>query len=324
MRFHATNDKAPGAKRLSLYRRAWLHWGSDEFGGAHSVSAEVTFRGSYRGGIGFEVRFDGPSAETPIDAAVFLGPLSVFAGTSMGSTLNRWLRVRPGHSREIGVQLSGSDGAVSRLAYTTFQWSLWTDPEHQVRPSKYVREQGGLSRWYCMRRGYTHPIGRVLDIALGRTAYTTEDVAEVDAVAHLQDGPYPLTLTLRRSRWQRPRSPRGITRVAVEYEVVPVAEGGPGSCPTGKESWGVDNGLVSASTRELSAAEAADPAPWAPLAVGAFTERVLAQRARYGWRQAVAASLVDSEVTIEIDPPEAALGNLGLLLGVDGCVASCA
>lgn len=282
MFWHTSDDSAPGAPRFSLARRMFIHWGPDS--ADRSAHLDVYFRHSHSHGWGGYLRFDGTYAETPIDAALFLGPAFAFAGTSTGRRLCRWLRVQDGHSRQIGLELRRPEGGWRNLAHWTLTWSAWTDPDHQVRPTKYVINKEGLSRWYVARRGYVNPIGAVLDRALGKVAYTLEPVEEPqEAVAYLSDGAYPLTLQLERATWQRPRSRRRDERTSVEIRVDSVTEGGPGFCPTGKYSYGDEDGIAGCFTRQLTAREASDPERWVPIAVAHFTEVILRDRARYGW-----------------------------------------
>jgi hypothetical protein len=280
--WHASDDRAPGAPRISLARRMFIHWGPDN--ARHDAHLDVYFRHPHSHGWGGYLRLDGPGAETPLDAAIFLGPAFAFAGTSVGRRLCRWLRVPDGSSRQISIELRRPEGGWKRLTHWTLCWSLWTDPEHQVRPTKWQRDHEHLSRWYVARRGYIHPIGDVLDQILGKTVCTTAKDDPIDAVAHFADGPVPLRVTLETRTWRRPRSPRTTTMISAWVDVTPTSEGGPGLVPTGKYSYGKEDGLCGTSVRELTPCEAADSDRWVPIAIASFTESVLHDRARYGWR----------------------------------------
>lgn len=287
-----TKEKRPGSPRWSIARRMHCWWGGhsdDET--RHSASCEFYALGAtHNHGWGFEIRLDGPHAETPIDVSVTAGRLmSVFASTSLGSSLCRIFGVRDEHSREFEFRISLGDGHF-RWANATIQWSVWTDPDHQII-TKWQREHQGFSRWYLARRGYIHPIGRILNLIWGKTKYTKEEIQTAEATAHLEDGPYPLALTLERATWKRPRWPRAaLVRTAVEYRVKSTAEGGRGYAESSYKYGG--DGLVSSSTRTLSTFEAANTEIWIPVAVASFTEQVLKDRARNHWK-------APSEPTVE-------------------------
>jgi hypothetical protein len=288
VRWHSIPEKNEGAPRWSWGRRFFVHWGPD---GAHrSAHAEVYWRSTHRHGLGWYLRFDGPGAETPIDAAVFAGRSSIFVGTSVGRRLNRWLRLpEGGGSRKIGIELRTPDGGRAHLAHWTLTWALWTDPEHAVRPSRYVIEREGLSRWYLARRGYVHPVGDLLDRVLGKPVHTLVESDPVQATVHLEDGAWPVLVKLETRTWKRPRSPRSVVSREAWVDVVLTSDGGRGGPPNGRWKYGGADGLYGCGTRELTQHEAADPARWVPIAVGRFTEAILLDRARYGWKPTVPA-----------------------------------
>lgn len=282
---HSTPEKVTGAPRWSWGRRFFLHWGPDE--NRQSASAEVYWRAAHRRGLGWYVRFDGPGAETPVDAAVFLGRSALFVGTSAGRRLCRWLRLpEGGGSRQIGIELRPPDGGRKHLAHWVLSWHLWTDPDHTVRPTKYVIDREGLSRWYVLRRGYVHPIGGLLDRVLGKQVHTLVESDPVPATVYLADGAWPVTVTLETRTWKRPRSPRVVTSCEASVDVVLVADGGRGGPPNGRWKYGSEDGLYGCGTRELTVWEAADPGKWVAVAVGRFTEAILKDRADYGWKSA--------------------------------------
>lgn len=265
-------------KRFAVNRAVFAHWGPDK--NQHQAHVEIAVR-QMAWTWGAKVRLDGPYAETPIDAALYLGPVAVYAGTSLGVRLCRWLRMPDHGSREISVEAQGSDrGAGEHWAATRWvlRWALWTDPEHAVMLGG---EKRGASWWYRIRRGYTHPIGAVVDLALGKVKYSTDTLASVDAVGWLPEGGYPLHLKLTRATWKRPRSPKAVVRRDVDWEVVPQSEGGPGMAQTGRIKWGSDDGICAASTPPLTARQAHYPNQWIPAALGSFTTQVLRDRARY-------------------------------------------
>ena len=279
-----TNEKRPGSLRWAVARR--MHWwwgghGDDEC--RHSASCELyALGGTYNHGWGFEIRLDGPYAETPIDAMVSAGRLvSIFASTSLGRGLCRALGVRDEHPRGVEFRISLGEG-VFRWTNATVLWSLWTDPDHQVL-TQWQRKNAGLSRWYQARCGYIYPIKWVLDRLWGKTTYTAEALETAEVTAHLEDGPYPLALTLERATWNRPRWPRpALRRTPVGYQVKSTAEGVRGYAESSYKYGG--DGLVSAATRALTSFEAADPESWIPIAIASFTERVLKDRARNHWK----------------------------------------
>lgn len=243
-------------RRGLLAKRLTVHWGSDQ-----AIVMEVYSFARTQSGIGGHLRFDGPTAETPLHALVSIGaPLAVYANASNGRRLNRCLNVQSGQAREIGMRVSKMDLRWHRgWKHLLLEWSLWTDPKHQVLLSN---ERKNLSRWYQVRRGYVHPIGAVLNAILGKENYATEVVAEDDAVAYLEDGPYPLSLSLERAIWKRPRLPwASASRTTVEYRVKPVSEGGRGFAEDGYK-FGHPNGLTASSTPPLTKAQAATPVTW--------------------------------------------------------------
>lgn len=294
-------DKNPGDGRLTFARRWFWHWGPDE----HREDAHLDVYANRKPdhGWGFQLRFDGPDAETPIDAGLFLGRwLVVFSGTSKGRRLNRALRVRgwekgdpyQAGSREIEFRLqSGRDCAGQWAENFLVQWSLWTDPEHHVmgrwhrkRMIEQGRSRAATAAYEHIRRGYHHPARAVLDRILGKTVHTCEKSEPVPAVVCMPEADYPVTVTLERRTWKRPRSPRAWLRSAdADVEVVNTRDGGLGFVPTGKVKYGYDDGIVSTTGgRQLTAREAADPGLWVPIGIAAFTGSVLKDRARYGYR----------------------------------------
>ena len=110
---YALDDDRRGAPGRSYGRRHFWHWGPEE--NRSDAHVDVYLNRPPGHGWGFMLRLDGVNAETPLDAAIWLGRwLYVFAGTSKGSRLNRWLRLIPtkdNHwqvSREISLRLSGT------------------------------------------------------------------------------------------------------------------------------------------------------------------------------------------------------------------------
>jgi len=300
---HHSDDKRPGDGRFTFARRWFWHWGLEE----HREDAHLDVYVNRKPGHGWGgyLRFDGPDAESPVDAALFLGRwLAVFAGTSKGSRLNRWLRVTG--SREIEVRLSLSDAAGRVVQNFLVEWSLWADPDHKVM-TKWERNEMRKTHsaayvwaYGTLRRGYHHPLRAVFDAVFGKTVYSVVKSDPVPTVVCLPEGDYPVTVTLRQATWKRPRSPRAWLRMATaEVEVVAVKDGGPGYIPTGRIKYGEDDGIVSSSGgRALTAREAADPELWVPIAVGAFTTSVLKDRAKYrrlGW---VPEHPTDREITV--------------------------
>ena len=297
-----SNDKSPTDGRWTFARRMFIHWGPEK--NNHSAHLDVYLNRRHGHGLGFMVRFDGPHAETPIDAGLFLGRLAfVFAGTSLGRTLNRLLHVTgetaenrwQGGSRELAFRISNSTEGAGRIAENLLiEWHLWSDPDHSVF-GKWDRKRmlEHHSRVYTalyatIRRGYHHPIKAILDALFGKTVCTVEKSDPVHAVACFPEGEYQVTVTLEQRTWKRPRSPRAWLRHAdAEVEVVPKSEGGPGYCPTGRVKYGDDDGIVSTSGgRTLTPIEASDPAKWVPIGIGAFTTSVLRDRAENrpaGW-----------------------------------------
>ena len=283
--WHSAADKATGSPLWSWGRRFFIHWGDDDRKSAH---LDAYWRSAHRHGLGGYLRFDGPGAETPIDVAVFAGRTALFAGTSVGRRLCRVLRLpEPGGSRQIGAQLRGPDGVRAHLAHWSLSWQVWTDPEHTVRPTKYVIDREGLSRWYLARRGYVHPVGDILDRALGKQVCATETSDPVPATVHLQDGAWPVTVKLETRTWKRARSPRVVTSRSAWVDVVPTSDGGRGGPPNGRVKYGSDDGLWGCGTRELTEREATDPGKWVAVGVGRFTEAILKDRAEYGWNARV-------------------------------------
>lgn len=287
-RLHASDYRSdyPRERRPWVARRWFLYTGALDDPARHNIEVHVDRR--WRTRLGASLRFDSPHAETPIDASVHVGPASVFVSTSAGRALNRWLRVESGASRELQVEYYTSAdqrGLARRLTHAVLQWSLWTDPEHQVL-SRYQKER--MSRSYVARRGYVHPVGAVVDRVLGKVVYSTEELATREAVAWLPEGGYPLTLTLERATWKRPRSPWSMTRTTVDFRVRSTEDHGPGFIPDGGDSFGSADGLVASGTRDLTEAEAADPELWAPIAVARCQELVLRDRTKErgtaGWR----------------------------------------
>lgn len=290
--YWARDERRPGIDGPRVYaKRRFLHWGPEDK--RRDVHLDVYANRPGGHGWGFQVRLDGPHAETPIDAGLFLGRwLYVFAGTSLGRRLCQLARVQgyPTGSRQVSFAVQRLDGAP--LAGLVIKWCLWVDPEHQTfgrwQRDKMRAARGPVRTWLYahVRRGYWHPFGDLANLVFGRTAYTVDEGDTITVSASLPEGDYPLTLTLERATWKRPRSRRKRTRVSVDIRVVPTAEGGPGYAPTGKTSYGSDDGLVGCSTRELTRFEAATPDKWVPVAVAKFVEHVLKERARYrhlGW-----------------------------------------
>jgi len=297
----SSDDKEPGDGRLTLARRWFIHWGPDD----HREDAHLDVYANRKPGHGwgFQLRFDGPDAETPLDAGLFLGRwLTVFAGTSKGRRLNRVLRVRgwekgdPSRagSRALKFRVHGARDGGEWVESCLVEWLAWADPEHQVfgrwNRDEMLKERsrGYVATYEHVRRGYHHPARAVLDRLLGKTVHTLVESEPVPALVCLPEGEYPVTVTLEQRTWKRPRSPRTWARhVAAEVEVVPTSQGGPGYCPTGRVKYGHDDGTVSTSGgRALTAREAADPGKWVPIGVAAFTESVLKDRARHrrlGW-----------------------------------------
>lgn len=291
-----SNDKAPGDGRWSFARRAFIHWGPEK--NRHSAHVDVYLNRRHGHGWGFMLRLDGPTAETPIDAGLFLGRWAyVFAGTSLGRTLNRVLRVKgecaengyQGGSRQIEFRLSVGDAAGQFAENALIEWHLWSDPDHSVLTRwevKEMRKQHSALylwtyRWF--RRGRIRPFKTVLDAVLGKTVCTVVKSDPVPSVVCLPEGEYPVTVTLEQRTWRRPRSPRAwLHQATADVEVVPTSEGGPGYCPTGRIKYGDDDGTVSTcGGRTLTPIEAADPAKWVPIGIASFTESVLKDRARY-------------------------------------------
>jgi hypothetical protein len=286
VRWRSVPEKGEGASRWSWGRRFFLYWGPDD--ADRSAHAEVYWRSTFNHGYGGYVRFDGPGAETPVDAAVFCGRSSIFVGTSVGRRLCRWLRLpEGGGSRQVEVRLRAPDGGRAHLAHWVVTWALWTDPEHAVL-SKYVIEREGLSRWYVARRGRVRPVGGILNRVLGKQVHTLVESDPVPATVHLADGAWPVVVKLETRTWKRPRSPRVVVSREAWVDVVLTRDGGRGGPPNGRWKCGGEDGLYGCGTRELTANEAADPARWVPVGVAAFTEAILQQRARHGWRPTTA------------------------------------
>lgn len=309
----SSDNKSPGDGRWTVARRMFIHWGPEERRQDAHLDVYVNRKPGH--GWGSYIRFDGPHAETPIDAGLFLGRwLSVFAGTSKGRRLNRALRVKgacaenryQGGSRQIEFCLSVGHAAEKWAQNALVQWALWTDPEHTVF-GRWQREEmrqahSAVYTWTYehVRRGYHHPASALLDAVLGKTVHTVTKSDPYPAVVYLPEGEYPVTVTLEHRTWKRPRSPRAWPRATnVAIECVPISKGGTGYCPTGKISYGDDDGICSTSGgRQLTPYEAADPGKWVPVGVATFTERVLKDRARYrhpGW---VPEHPTDREITV--------------------------
>lgn len=298
-----SDDKNPGDGRWTLARRWFWHWGPEEH--REDAHLDVYANRKPHHGWGFYLRFDGPDAESPVDAALFLGRwLCVFAGTSKGRRLNRWLRVTG--SREIEVRLSLSDAAGRVVQNFLVEWSLWADPDHKVftkwERAEMRKSHSAAYMWTYthLRRGYHHPLRAVFDAVFGKTVYSKVESEPVPSVVCLPEGDYPVTVTLRQATWKRPRSLRPWLRMATaDVEVVATWDGGAGFVPTGKVKYGSDDGIVSSSGgRQLTAWETSDPALWVPIAVGAFTGSVLRDRAKYrhlGW---VPEHPTDREITV--------------------------
>lgn len=289
MYWYAVNHAVSPRRKLSFFRALHVHWGKDR-----SAHLEASFRIGLLG-VGAEVRFDSPSGETPIDAVLRLGPLTLFFGTSIGARLNRWLRVPDGQSREIGASLLLPDGRPRQLARWVLQWGLWIDPEHQVMTRW---QKARSSRWYRARRGYINPVGDVLDLTLGKIKGQVETVGTASTIAWLPEGGYPLDLKLKKHTWGRPRSRFYRREWTVSCTVRPCTEGGPGYCPTGKFSYGDDDGLCGSSTPPITDEQSIDPKVWSTLAAASFAADVRHQRRRYrpdGWVPAAPTGVVPVE-----------------------------
>lgn len=255
----------PGSRCRHAWRIRWS-WRGDRWG-PNAIDSEVYGPKRNRHDWGGFIRFDGPRAETPIDWHIGIGPLAaIYGSTARGARINQALRVPAGAARELRLRVEAPPRHPSRLLVHALAWA---DPEHPTR------------------RLYVHPVDRMLTRALGRTKYTAEQLDTTDATAHLVDGAYPLTLTLQRETWKRPRWPRpSCTRTSVEYTVKPTSDGGRGYAES-SDKWGGD-GLVSSSV-SVTPAQAANRDTWVSIAVGAFVTHVTRDRARHHWTPQAAA-----------------------------------
>lgn len=180
-----SDDKQPGDDRFTFARRWFWHWGPE----AHREDAHLDVYANRKPGHGwgFYLRFDGPDAESPVDVALFLGRwLAVFAGTSKGRRLNRWLRVTracsenrwQGGSREVAATLRLSEAAGRVVQNFLVEWSLWADPEHHVftkwERAEMRKTHSAAYVWAygTLRRGYHHPLRAVVDAVFGKTVYS--------------------------------------------------------------------------------------------------------------------------------------------------------
>lgn len=287
--FFQTVDYSPDCppRRFKYHKKHVIHWGTSQ-----RAAITISFRLQRRIGIGFEFRADGPHADTPLDATFYLFWLSLYLSTSLGRRLNRWLIGDRHGSREIALQAYLADS--KHPTHIVVTWGLWTDPDDRFL-SRWQKAK--RSRWYRVRRGYTRPIGWLLDVILGKEQHALEVLEEMNgAVAWLPEGGYPLLLKVEQATWKRPRACWRIVRTSVDYRVLPTDRGGPGYCPTGREKYGSDDGLVAASV-EINEADCRHPEKWMPAAVADFTRRVLSQRATYagiGWQPDSGAGVLTS------------------------------
>lgn len=262
-RYAGRTTPVPVASARDPYLRGNIEADTDRRGHWGAVKAEASAQvviGKGHTLAGISVGLGGLGSETPIDVAVSLPGLAVYANTSLGRRVCEKITRGQG-SREFRFEVDGGfrDGR---------DWTL------RLTPWARKHESATADPWWV--RGWRvrlHPADRLW----GERRYTYEPVGEpVEATVRMPDGDdHPVTLQLRRETFGRPRGGPQRHGWTVDWHC-------DGGIPYRSDrSWKGDT-IIGSGAAVTDAA--VDAGRWPADACAAIADSLAKMRSRYGWR----------------------------------------